>query len=377
MSSQISLITSECPLTQMYALAGNLDFIDQKLPFQIPSETKKWLLGLIREQMSCEIKSDFHGRVYEVSPHRADEWGWGEKHAFDNLNIVRKAIEQIAHTKFQSIEPASKNDFCGTIYNLAGSPETDDFQWGEHHATENTERLLLALHKHGEIQDHHPTYFDDYEKHVHSHSSTFSLNRREPQSVRIGYVNGMLTSYDQSRFDAFALSDKVAHGYNIHGVHAATTTDATTDVAEILLEMSGVLTPPVRLIHETWQKFFQHADSEQLFIQICTSKGAVHVKKALESFSNESLCRRIVVFAIAPAVLMPKGRCLKAYHYIIPSDTVPYLITSHIPEMKSRMAGQDSDIIFLQDHEDGSISHNIHGSSYMERIPKDILKYLS
>jgi hypothetical protein len=361
----------------MYALAGNLALIDQKIPFEIPFETKKWLLGLIREQMSTEIKTDFHAKVFEISPHKAEEWGWGEKHAFDNLKIVREAIEQIAQKKFQSIAQPSKNILYGTIYNLAGCPQTDDFQWGEHHATENTERLLTALHVHGEIQDPHNTYFDDYEKHVHSHSSTFSLGRKEPQSVRIGYVNGMLTTYDQSRFDAFALSDKVACGYNIHGVHAATTTDAITDVAEILLEMSGVLTPPVRLIHETWQKFFHEAKSDQLFIQICTSKGAIHVKKALETFSDASLRRRIVVFAIAPAILMPKESCLAAYHYIIPSDTVPYLITSYIPEMKSRIEKQESDIIILQDHEDGTISHNIHGSSYMERIPKDISKYLS
>jgi hypothetical protein len=363
-------IVSQSPLNQMYALAGNIKLLNQTQN-PVPKDGIHWLLGMIREQMDPDLKNTLHGKIYELSSDRVDEANWGEKHAFDSLDIVRQAIEAIALKHLNAMSSSSKGPLFGRIYTLAGCPNTSNPQWGEDNATQDIERLIRALHDQKQIQDPYPPYFEGYETHVRTCSQTYHLGRKEPEHARMGYVNGMTTNYDNARNDALRLSTNVLNECNIYGVHAATSNDAITDTSEMLLQMSGTLTTPVRLIHETWNNFFKNAGSEQRFLQFCHSKGAMHVRKALESLSDDNLRKRIVVFAVAPVILMPEG--IEAYHYIIPNDPVPYMLTSAIPEMKKRIENQESGIFILpnQDH-----PHDLHGPSYQERIRQDIKKFL-
>jgi hypothetical protein len=78
---------------------------------------------------------------------KTEDLNWGEHHALDDrlrfyfYLAVRKAISM----KLERLSQDQKNQVYGNVYRLAGSPATDDGQWGEHHALDNLPRLNDAI----------------------------------------------------------------------------------------------------------------------------------------------------------------------------------------------------------------------------------------
>ncbi|HSW86265.1 MAG TPA: hypothetical protein VLG49_02060, partial [Rhabdochlamydiaceae bacterium] len=174
-------------------------------------------------------------------------------------------------------------------------------------------------------------------------------------------------SYRQTYRDATMLSDHVGQGCNIHGVHSATH-GLAIDYAEALLGQSGISTKPVELLHQVWHRFFQDNPQSQ-YLQICHSKGAIHVKNALETL-DKALRARIIVIAIAPAAFIPKGLCSKSYHCLIKKDPVPFFALN-----RDRIFNPDDEICILPDHADGSHPHDLHGVSYTQKMFEIINQY--
>jgi hypothetical protein len=55
------------------------------------------------------------------------------------------AVQKAILTKFNQLPDNKKNQVYQEIYHLAGKPQTDDPQWGEHHAMEHPPRLADAI----------------------------------------------------------------------------------------------------------------------------------------------------------------------------------------------------------------------------------------
>ncbi|KIC73306.1 hypothetical protein DB42_CC00170 [Neochlamydia sp. EPS4] len=98
-----------------------------------------------------------------------------------------------------------------------------------------------------------------------------------------------------------------------------------SDCVESGLGLCYRATPPVRVNHETFNKFFDEYPRGEYF-QICHSQGAINVRNALLSY-DEKLHEQITVLAIAPAAYMYAGSCKEAYHYRAEAwrDPIPYI----------------------------------------------------
>jgi hypothetical protein len=283
---------------------------------------------------------------------------WGQMHALDNfprlLNVIKTVVEQRLDA-----QPA-KTPIHGTIYRMGGQPQTYDWNWGETHAKEDTERLIRALHRHQHLEmigKQIPVY-TDLEKGIATPSRTFHLYRQELKEGQIGYHNGTGCSVDNARGDATRISNDLCHGFNIHCTYGATV-DFQTDLSSALMGQKGVITPPVLQLLEEWQDFAEKNEgNNQRILQFCHSRGAVEVYNALR-VAPEELRKRIIAVAIAPAYLIPPELAHKVVNLLIPSDAVSKIVTN-----RHLMDSPHTKI--LKDHSDGANPHDPHGSSYRE-----------
>ena len=121
-----------------------------------------------------------------------------------------------------------------------------------------------------------------------------------------------------------------AEGAKIYGTYNATNLRGTqpfsilADILECGIGHVGFHTSPVQLLKNQWNHFIATHSPCAKFLQPCHSGGALHVKNALLT-SPESVRQRIIVLAIAPAVIVPEELCFKSYNYISRRDFVTHL----------------------------------------------------
>jgi Leucine-rich repeat (LRR) protein len=90
------------------------------------------------------FENQFYAQVWAQSdkPQTLDQLQWGKEHAFDNISNFQKAIVETVSHQIRNF--LFKNKVFDVIYQLAGSPNTNESNWGEKHAFENPERLIQA-----------------------------------------------------------------------------------------------------------------------------------------------------------------------------------------------------------------------------------------
>src|SRR5262249_16247799 len=150
-------------------------------------------------------------------------------------------------------------------YRLAGTPETDDASWGEHHAKDDTERLLSALHRHHHLHTYGKqlSIWTGLEKSAPKASCIYQLHKKEVEGGQISFHNGMGCSFDEARRSAEAISQKVAQNYNLHCTYAATTS-AVWDLVAAVLGQGGQHTPATVQLLDLWLRFFEKNDEKKL-----------------------------------------------------------------------------------------------------------------
>ncbi len=122
----------ETPETQLRGLFSGLEQKDRELVLQM-IETKNTTDGL--HQPSARFISMMGRKAIEQAK------------AFSNLSHLLYAVQEtiLILSKLDSLSQEMKNEVYGKIYELAGSPKTDDLQWGETHAKDNILTLAEAL----------------------------------------------------------------------------------------------------------------------------------------------------------------------------------------------------------------------------------------
>jgi len=160
-------------------------------------------------------------------------------------------------------------------------------------------------------------------------SSSYEVGSFDLSSGGIGFINGINNTQKEAMASATRLSE-YAGGAKIHGIYNATNLGSNRyvstgiDVVECLLGQMGMRSPPTYLVKEKWAHFFATHGPEEKFLQGCHSGGALPVYHALLT-SSESVRQRIIVLALAPAVIIPEELCFRSYNYISGRDIVTHL----------------------------------------------------
>lgn len=292
-------------------------------------------------KLTPETRDKFYRLVYKEGGNRPapDPREWGKQHAYNNYDRVKKVIREIASAAFDALSPEQRKAIGEKIRANEGASRRLDATWGERHAKDKPELLLAQLNALNVAKAQRKAW-QNYEANLKNKSSIYDLHKPELPKGQIGFINGMGTTLENAKKYAKRISKDLSKGHNIHGVHAATN-GTKWDKFEAVLGYSGIATTPAFLLRKQWTKFFDTADAETPYLQICCSKGAVHVKTALQEF-DRNLAKRITVLAVAPADFIPKGLCGRIRHFVIKEDSVP-----HLSPNASRIYAKDEDIVIL------------------------------
>ncbi|MBI5272426.1 MAG: hypothetical protein HY861_00395 [Chlamydiia bacterium] len=221
----------------------------------------------------------------------------------------------------------------------------------------------------------------------HERSSRFTTIGTKEAHIRIGGINGMNTSWDHACSHADYIASFTPHQsidwvYNrSHG--------PLIDLAEVFsLNYLGHSPNTAALLQENWTEFHQQNASRPSakYLQLCHSQGAIHVCNALASAPKE-IQSRVIVVAIAPAEIVSKDICYKAFNYACKGDIVPYgeLVFSGALDttecgisQRSEMALQHREqLIWLDPHPDAGNVHDFQGITFAEKIEERIKEYLA
>lgn len=85
----------------------------------------------------------FH--VWDIAKQPKGSDNWGELHALDSLVSLDRALIKSLKGHLDSLSNDEKNRVYGNIYRLAGSPDTDDPEWGKTHCFDDMSRLADAI----------------------------------------------------------------------------------------------------------------------------------------------------------------------------------------------------------------------------------------
>ncbi len=70
---------------------------------------------------------------------------WKAEHVFDQPEVFFRAARGAGEIRFHDLDEDAQNKVYGSVYDLAGKPDTTDYQWDEHHAFDILPRLFDAM----------------------------------------------------------------------------------------------------------------------------------------------------------------------------------------------------------------------------------------
>jgi hypothetical protein len=217
-------------------------------------------------------------------------------------------------------------------------------------------------------------------------SRNFSLPAAHPSPHKIGGINGMGNSVFEAQSN-MAYVHSFAPETAIDWVYNASNT-SVVDVAEaFFLNYNGLSPNTGQYLRENILAFHeQHKDNPGIkYFQICHSKGAIDVYNTLESLPEEAR-QRVIVFAIAPAKVVPRALCYRSYNYASTKDIVPLFETAHAGFLSSEenLEGYQTalenhgELMLLEPHEEATgIDHEFQSPTFRKRMDDHITDYLN
>ena len=199
----------------------------------------------------------------------------------------------------------------------------------------------------------------------------------------IGGINGINNTFDDSNSHAAYLS-KLADKQSISWVHNQSH-GALVDLAEVFTANYLGFSPNTgKLLTEAWQEFHeQNRDHPHAkFLQFCHSQGAIHVRNALAHAPKE-IRARVIVVAIAPAVVVSRELCYNSYNYASKKDIVHYGELAFLGALDSNETGTSAgmkcamkereELICLEPHPEATgIDHEFQSPTYRPYIERHI-----
>ena len=205
----------------------------------------------------------------------------------------------------------------------------------------------------------------------------------------LGFINGMNTSlvegYSHLKYTQRSAGDLASQGVYNHS------NGAIGDLFEIFaLNYAGIAPITADLLIENWTQFHERNkdNPNAKYLQITHSMGNILAKAALQRAPAE-IRERVIILAIAPAVVIPKGLCHKSFHYASKNDIVHYGEDLHTlstagfddepgrKELLEQLAENKQRLILLDPHPDATgIDHDCESPTFKERIDRHIQDYL-
>lgn len=214
-------------------------------------------------------------------------------------------------------------------------------------------------------------YCDSYEniQPWYDRSRVFNLGLTNRPNIGIGFINGMWNSF-KDVWNSAAYISNLGGGINVNAVYNAT--HGLMDPIECLMGLNYIATEPVHQLHKMWNSFFDQSSPNALFLMICHSQGAIHVRNALLDYYPE-LRERIIVVAIAPAAYIYENTCAQVFHYRVSPwrDVVPRL------DVLGGFRSSDS-VATLQSHPNASfMDHEFNSPTYERPLLYRINNYIN
>lgn len=207
--------------------------------------------------------------------------------------------------------------------------------------------------------------------------------------VQIGFINGMNTSFPECK-NHLEHVKRIAGDVRIEGVYNHSN-GVAVDLAEIVvLNYAGIAPITADLLVEKWTQFHQENihNPDAKYLQFTHSMGTIQTKDGLQRAPQE-IRDRVIVVAIAPAVVIPRELCHDSFHYASKKDIVHYGEDAHThflaafndePEqmdMLKQLSLNKEKIVFLDPHEDAKgIDHDFESPTFHKEIKQHIDEYL-
>lgn len=170
-------------------------------------------------------------------------------------------------------------------------------------------------------------------------------------------INGILCSRKEAAENHEQLC-KMAEGCSSSFVYNAT--HGLWDLVEAFMNLIGINTRPVGLLHQAWDDYFDNCGENGIIIIRCHSQGAILTRNALETYNKPDRRNRIHVIAVAPAAFISDEYCGSVVHYLSTRDFVPYF--DPIGFLSNRHT-----ITFLDRHPDAPyFDHKLQSPTYTE-----------
>lgn len=152
------------------------------------------------------------------------------------------------------------------------------------------------------------------------------------------------------------------------------------DLLEVFfLNYAGIAPNTADLLLENWKRFHEENkdNPDAKYLQFTHSQGNILARDALMRAPQE-IRDRVIIVAIAPAVIIPKGLCYERYHYASEKDIVHYgenLYTvtmasfndeSERVQLLEQLIKNKNDLIILKAHPDATgIDHGFQSLTFL------------
>jgi hypothetical protein len=116
------------------------------------------------DALPLDFRNKICYHIYDLAGKPAEP-SYGAVHVFDSLPRLQEAVQCVAFEVFDTISQNERNGIAGKVWERSGSPQTNDPQWGEHHAKDNVRILLNSLSESlGDLTPRHEAILEDWHR---------------------------------------------------------------------------------------------------------------------------------------------------------------------------------------------------------------------
>jgi len=214
-----------------------------------------------------------------------------------------------------------------------------------------------------------------------AHSQVFRTVGAQRKDLAVLGINGIATSLHKSIQHAEYLA-QFTKGLSVTWVHNHSNSIGVDAIECVTVNLPGASPNTQNLERDQWIAFHvaNRDNPEAKFLQFCHSQGTIHTKNTLKSMPKE-IQQRIIVVAIAPAVIITDDLCYKSFNYASKKDKVylaEMMFTSMVDIEGGRQALADLEhLILLEPHEGASgIDHDFDSPTFTKIIEDHLTDYL-
>ncbi len=138
-----NISSSNPPFTPASHELGLLKSLDRHCKAKDQSNAQAVLNVHMYRSEHC--RNEIYRHVWICSGQPGGDPQFGEHHALEDLNRLRKAVHSYAEEVFHSLKKNERHLVEGKVWENAGRPLKKDPKWGKHHAVNKTKVLLRSL----------------------------------------------------------------------------------------------------------------------------------------------------------------------------------------------------------------------------------------